>query len=225
MKVLFIDIHTDSKIKGQLFPDDTVFSVNHVQNVMSASEHIQLYEYDCIIFHYEELNTDVKNILGEIHSKNNQAGLIIVSEKLVVSDKIGLLNDGADDCLSIPYDAEELKARVLAIIRRKKFNTRNSIYIANVVIDIAAQSVCVWDVAIVLTRTEYDLFLFLIMNKSTTLSQAKLIDYLWGDTAEEKETSNLLVTHIRNLRKKLKQAKAELEIKNLYAVGYTLIEL
>ena len=225
MKILFIDIHTDSKDKSKILNEDPIFSANYVQDVAIATEKIQLYEYDCIVFQFHKLDTNVKNILTDIYTKINDTGLIILSEALTVSDKIQLLNTGADDCLSIPYDPEELKARILAIIRRKKFNTRNSIHIANVVIDVSAQSILVWDTPIILTPTEYDLFLFLIMNKSSTLSQTKLVDYLWGDAAEEKEASNLLISHIKNLRKKLKSAKAELEIKNVYAVGYTLIEL
>jgi len=225
MKILFIDIHSIAKTAEKELAEDPVFSVHYVQNAILASEQVQLYEYDCIILQYKHADDAVKNLLIEINTKIKDVGLIILSEALSVSNKIEFLNTGADDCLSIPYDSEELKARILAIIRRKKFNTRNSIHIANVVIDIATQSICVWDKPVVLTRTEYDLFLFLIMNKSTTLSQAKLADYLWGDSAEDKEASNLLISHIKNLRKKLKQAKAELEIKNSYGIGYTLIEL
>jgi DNA-binding response OmpR family regulator len=225
MKILFIDIHTVSTDKKTGLGEDPVFSLNYVQSISKASECIQLYEYDCILFQYPQLNEQVKTFLTEVYIKAKDTGLIILSEKLPVADKIQLLNDKADDCLAIPYDTEELKARILAVIRRKKFNTRNAIYIANVIINISAQSILVWDTPIILTPTEYDLFLFLIMNRSSTLSQTKLVDYLWGDTAEDKEASNLLISHIKNLRKKLKNAKAELEIKNVYAVGYTLIEL
>jgi len=225
MKILFIDIYSDSSNVVQKLTEDHAFSVNYVREAYKASEHIQLYEYDCILFQYQQPDDKAKNLLTEIHTKTKDTGLVILSAALPVSDKIQLLNAGADDCLSIPYDTEELNARILAIIRRKKFNTRNSIHIANVVIDITAQSILVWDTPIVLTPTEYDLFLFLIMNRSSTLSQAKIVDYLWGDAAEDKEASNLLISHIKNLRKKLKSAKAELEIKNVYAVGYTLIEL
>ena len=225
MKILFIDICSDSSDVVQKLTEEHTFSVNYVREDHLASEHIQLYEYDCIIFQYKQQDEKVKRLLTEIHAKIKETGLIILSKELTVADKIQLLNTGADDCLSIPYDPEELKARILAIIRRKKFNTRNSIHIANVVIDLAAQSILVWDTPIILTPTEYDLFLFLIMNRSSTLSQTKLVDYLWGDAAEDKEASNLLISHIKNLRRKLKNAKAELEIKNVYAVGYTLIEL
>lgn len=225
MKILVIDTHTLFEETNAKLAEDSSLSINYVQQIDQASELIQLYEYDCIIFQYPYSDEKAKNLFTEINKKINDIGLIVISEVLTVYDKIELLNAGADDCLAFPYDVEELKARILAIIRRKKFNTRSSIHIANVIIDISAQSICVWDIPIVLTRTEYDLFLFLVMNKNSTISQTKLVDYLWGDSAEDKESSNLLISHIKNLRKKLKLAKAELEIKNLYAVGYTLIEL
>lgn len=226
MKILFINLCTDPAARRADIPgEDGIFSVHHVNSTLLASEYIQLYTYDCIIFQYPALNDQAKALLTEIHAKIKDSGLIILAEDLTVADKIQLLNAGADDCLLIPYNTQELKARVLAIIRRKKFNTRHAVHIANVVIDIAAQSILVWDTPLQLTPTEYDLFLFLSMNKSATVSQTKIVDYLWGDSAEDKEASNLLITHIRNLRKKLKTAKAELEIKNVYAIGYTLIEL
>lgn len=227
MKILFTNTHTTELKKfNTALAEDATLSVRYVEEQSSLSEHIQMYEYDCIIIECRQLDGILINILKEIYLKRADIGLIILSSQLTVSDKVQLLNDGVDDCLSIPYDTKELKARILAIIRRKKFNTRNNfIHIANVVIDIAAQSIYVWDKSIVLTRTEYDLFLFLVMHKTTTLSHTRFVDYLWGENAEDKEASNLLISHIKNLRKKLKQAKAELEIKNVYAVGYTLIEL
>lgn len=226
MKILFINTHTDSKESIPKLAEDATLSVSYAQERGAASEHIQLYEYDCIVIQCLYSDAFLNEVLKEIYAKSSDTGIIVLSSELRVADKIRLLNDGVDDCLSIPYDAEELKARILAIIRRKKFNTRNNfIHIANVVIDISTQSVNVWDKPVVLTRTEYDLFIFLVMHKTATLPHTRFVDYLWGDSAEDKEASNLLITHIKNLRKKLKQAKAELEIKNVYAVGYTLIEL
>ena len=226
MKILFINSHTNLKKSNTELAGDTTLSVNYVQEPGIISEHIQMYEYDCIVIQCIYPDSSLNNLLKEIYTKSTDTGLIVLSPELKVADKIELLNNGVDDCLSIPYDTQELKARILAIIRRKKFNTRNNfIHIANVVIDIAAQSVFVWDKPVVLTRTEYDLFLFLVMHKTSTLAHTRFSDYLWGENAEDKEASNLLISHIKNLRKKLKQAKAELEIKNVYAVGYTLIEL
>ncbi|ABG59415.1 response regulator transcription factor [Cytophaga hutchinsonii] len=225
MKVLLVDISGDVPELRKNLTEDAAFSVHTVREIRTASELIQLYEYDCILFKYQELTDNLRPLLTDLYRKSAETGIIILSETLSIADKVQFLNAGADDCLSAPYNTEELKARILAVIRRKKFNTGSSVHIANVVVDLAAQSICVWDKTVLLTRTEYDLFLFLIMNRSSTVSQTKIADYLWGDTAEDKEASNLLIAHIKNLRKKLKQAKAELEIKNVYGIGYTLIEL
>jgi len=130
-----------------------------------------------------------------------------------------------DDCLTAPIHPEELKARILAIIRRKKFNARHRIHFANLILDLDQKQVSVWNTAVSLTPKEYEILLYLIMNQKKTVSPAMLSEYLWGEASEEKESNNPLIAHIKNLRKKLKQAKAELEIKNLYAVGYQIVEL
>ena len=224
MKVLAISLsHQETCFSGLRREVD--FMVEWSTSRISASEKIQLYEYDCILLFTDSDNQEAQEIILEIGKTNKNSGVILLSSKITVAQKIKALNAGADDCLSVPIHPEELKARILAIIRRKRFHTLHEIRFANIIIDLAKKQLCVWNTPVTLTPKEYKIMLYLIMHQKKTVSPIMLAEYLWGEESEEKESNNLLIAHIKNLRKKLKQAKAELEIKNIYAVGYQIIEL
>ena len=225
MKVLFIDILSESASSSKSFAEDSEFNIEYVASVSKALEKIHLYEYDCILLYCSLATKSAQETISEIAKADNNNGLILLLKEDTVEDKIQALNSGADDCLTIPYHPKELTARILAVVRRKKFNTRDKIYFANMIIDMESMSVFVWDLLISLTRKEYEILLYLIMNRTKTASQTRIVDYIWGDETANKEASNLLITHIKNLRKKLSATKAEVEIKNAYGVGYKIIEL
>ncbi|MDB5257462.1 MAG: basR [Chitinophagaceae bacterium] len=189
-----------------------------------ASEKVHLYEYDCLLL-YSNQYKHWHPLLVELTLQNKTSGLILLTPEISVEEKVKAFNAGADDCLSIPYHIDELKARIVAIVRRKKFNARHLIHFANTVIDLGSKSVCVWNNPIALTPKEYDILLYLVMNRHKAVQTIHIAEYLWGESWDTKESNNLLITHIRNLRKKMMLAKAELEIKNIYAVGYQIIEL
>jgi DNA-binding response OmpR family regulator len=85
--------------------------------------------------------------------------------------------------------------------------------------------VLVWNNPINLTRKEYDILLYLISNKNRVVSKITLAEYIWGDNSSELDSFDTLFAHIKNLRKKLKSAKAEVDFKSIYGVGYQIVEL
>ncbi len=224
MKILAITNGSTYTLYAKTLAKETGFTIELVSSFAEASEKVHLYEYDCILL-FSNPKDSWQQVLKELILQNQNSGLILLKPELAVDEKVNAFQAGADDCLSIPYHIDELKARILAIVRRKKFNTRHLIHFANTVIDLGSKSVCVWDNPITLTPKEYDILLYLIMNRHKAVQTISLSEYLWGEESENKESNNLLITHIRNLRKKLAQAKAEVEIKNIYAVGYQIIEL
>ncbi|MDF2455036.1 MAG: basR [Cytophagaceae bacterium] len=224
MKILAIADGSTYTLHAKSLAKETGFTIELVSSFAEASEKVHLYEYDCILL-FSATKGNWQQILTELILQSQNSGLILLKPELAVDEKVNAFQAGADDCLSIPYHTEELKARILAIVRRKKFNTRHLIHFANTVIDLGSKNVCVWDNPITLTPKEYDILLYLIMNRHKAVQTISLAEYLWGEESENKESNNLLITHIRNLRKKLVQAKAEVEIKNIYAVGYQIIEL
>ena len=225
MKILVLYSEHEAVPFSDLSGKDTDFIIEWTTSTKEASEKIHLYEYDCILLFSDFSRKEVQELFHEISESNKNSGLIFISKEITVEQKVKALNAGADDCLIAPIHPEELKARIHAIIRRKKFNTRHQIHFANTVIDLDQKQVLVWDTPVSVTPKEYEILLYLIMNQKKTVSPTMLSEYLWGEASEDKESNNLLIAHIKNLRKKLKQAKAELEIKNIYAVGYQIVEL
>lgn len=199
------------------------FNLEFTGSEKELREKIYLYEYDCILLCNED--NRLLKLLQEAENRNMNSGLILLSRNLSLDQKVEALNEGADDFLSIPFHFEELKARILAVIRRKRFNTRKNIHFANLIIDLPQRTVLVWDKPVLLTKKEYEILLYLIMNRHKNVSTVSLCEYLWNEENDDREYYNLLLAHMKNLRKKLRQAKAEAEIKNSYGIGYQIIEL
>jgi len=201
------------------------YSCNVTHRYSEVEEWMSLYEFDCIILSDEWKEEGVLRLLDMLERNNKTDGVIIISTNQQSEHRVKLLDHGADDVLSFPFEESELKARIRAVIRRKKFNTKNKLYFANLVIDFQTKSVKVWDRSVNLTKKEYEILLFLISRKNNVSSKTELSEYLWGGEVEELDSFNILFAHLKNLRKKLSSAKAEVEIKNHYGIGYQIIEL
>ncbi|MBC7487750.1 MAG: response regulator transcription factor [Cytophagaceae bacterium] len=225
MKVLAISISYQDTSFSSIFGKEVDFTLEWSISRADTSDKIHLYEYDCILIFTGSNHQEAQEIILESGKTNKSSGLILLAPEITVAQKVNALNAGADDCLTIPIHPDELKARILAIIRRKKFNTQHQIRFANIIVDLEQKQVAVWNTPVALTPKEYEILIYLIMNQKKTVSSTMLAEYLWGEESEEKESNNPLIAHIKNLRKKLTLAKAELEIKNIYAVGYQIIEL
>ena len=164
------------------------------------------------------------DILQDIRNRKNPVGIIIVSAKDALDDKVKGLEIGADDYLAKPFHLPELSMRIYAIIRRKEFSANNLLQSNGVSIDLLSKSVDVNDQTVVLTRTEYELLLFLIGNKNRVISKGAMAEHLSGDMADMLDDHDFVYTHIKNLKAKLAEAGCRDCIKNIYGAGYKWIE-
>lgn len=200
------------------------FQVDGV-TVKQILEKLDLNFYDCLVIGISETEKDVLHSLETLEREKRTEGVIILSPVNTLEFKVKLLDAGADDLLVKPVLLPELAARIKAVIRRKKFNTNGRLYFANLVIDFNLKKVLVWDNPLSLTKKEYEILLHLIANKNKVTSKESLADYIWGDEQAERSGSyDFLFAHIKNLKNKLKAAKAELVIKNIYGMGYQIEE-
>lgn len=197
-----------------------------VSSISESSEKLELYEYDCILLELNSSDQSRLELLEFLKIAERNDGVIVISDKNAsLSLKLNAFELGADDFLLKPVDFSELLARITAVVRRKKFNIKNKIYFANLVIDFPLKKVFVWENQLLLTKKEYEILLHLIANKNRIVSKDTLAEYLWGEHADNVDSYDFLFAHIKNLRKKLKEMKAEVEIKNSYKMGYQIIEL
>lgn len=216
---------SDQSIELKVFFQSQNIECEVTKNTEEASEKLSLYQYDCVVLEIDSAESKTFQLLKSCAEENKSEGLIALSNNSTLENKVDILNAGADDFLPIPFQFEELLARIRAVIRRKRFDTRTKLYLGNLVVDLLQNTALAWDKDLNLTKKEYELLLFLIANKTRTLTKTTLSEYLWGDEADNMDSYNLLFAHIKNLRKKLHQSKTELEIKNVYGVGYQIIEL
>ena len=144
----------------------------------------------------------------------------MISAKGSLDDKIKGLNIGADDYLAKPFHLAELNARINSVIRRRKFKGNNLIAINEIKIDLDRHEVFVNDSLIDLTRREYSLLTFFISNKERVLTKEAITEYVWGDNSSAYDNLDFVYTHIKNLRKKLKDAGAQDYIQSVYGTGY-----
>jgi|SRR6478735_6292067 len=186
----------------------------------AAIEKISLYDYACIILDINLPNGSGLNILKELKANNKADGVIIISAKNSLDDKIVGLKAGADDYLTKPFHLPELGARVAAVIRRKSFDGSNTIEFDDVKVNINARQVFVNDKEIDLTKKEYDLLLYFISNKNRVISKSAIAEHLWGDDMDLADNHDFIYTHIKNLRRKMLQQGSPDYIRSVYGLGY-----
>lgn len=185
---------------------------------------VGMYEYDCILLDLMLPGGNGLDILRDIRSRSNPAGVIIVSAKDSLDDKIKGLEIGADDYLAKPFHLAELSMRIYAVIRRKEFSASNILENNGVRIDLREKSVTVNGAPVVLTRSEYDLLLFFIGNKNRVISKSAMAEHLSGEMADMMDSHDFVYTHIKNLKAKLSDAGCKDCIRNVYGAGYKWTE-
>jgi DNA-binding response OmpR family regulator len=220
MKILIIEDEIDiaTSIKSYLKSNDILCET--ANNSQSALDKIAMYNYDCILLDLMLPDGDGFTILKELRKQNKSDGVIIISAKETLETKIEGFNLGADDYLTKPFHLSELLVRIQSLVRRKNFNGSNMITFNEIEIDTLAKSVKVNDKKIDFTKKEIDLLLFLIGNKTKVLSKSAIAEHLSGDMADMLDNHDFVYAHIKNLKKKLNEAKSNDYIKSIYGIGY-----
>ncbi len=185
-----------------------------------ALSKVRFYEYDCVLLDLMLPGGSGLDILRDIKKKNNPAGVIIVSAKDSLDDKIKGLQIGADDYLSKPFHLAELSIRIFAVIRRKEFGASNVIESGSIKINLLEKSVIANGYPVFLTKSEYELLLFFIGNRKRVLSKSAIAEHLSGEFADMLDSFDFIYTHIKNLKAKLSEVGVPNYIQNVYGMGY-----
>lgn len=185
-----------------------------------ANEKITIFEYDCILLDINLPDGNGLKILEKIKAYEKTDGIIIITAKNSLDDKVKGLNLGADDYLAKPFFMPELIARVSAIIRRKRFDGNNRLVFHEISVDLLGKSVSVNGAEVELTRMELSLLVFLLANKNRVVSKNAIAEHLSGDDAELLDKFDFIYSHMKNLKRKLTEAGSEDYIKTVYGLGY-----
>lgn len=222
MKILIIEDEPDMRenLKTSLVKDG--FTVEEASDFSSAMKKIALYEYDCILLDIMLPGGSGLAILKEIKALEKTDGVIIISAKDSLDDKIKGLDLGADDYLTKPFHIAELNARIKSVLRRKAFDGQQEMELNNLKINLDSRAVTVAGKPLALNRKELDVLLYLAVNKNRLVTKTSLAEHVWGDHFDEEDNYEFIYSQIKNLRKKLKEASAALDIEAVYGIGYKL---
>ncbi|WP_207513903.1 response regulator transcription factor [Longitalea luteola] len=201
------------------------FLVEVAGDFSSALRKIIAYNYDCILLDLTLPDGNGFELLQELKKMNKTDGVIIISAKDSVDDKIRGLNLGADDYLTKPFHIAELNARIKSVLRRKVFDGKNTLELGNIMIDLNDRTVTVKAEQMTLNRKEFDILTYFMANKGRLVIKDALAEYIWGDYADQANDYEFIYSQIRNLRKKLKEHDSGIEIRAVYGIGYKLVVL
>lgn len=220
MKLLVIEDEKQLSDSICAYLDSESFRCETAHDFATAMDKISIYDYTCIILDINLPGGNGLDILKELKANNKSDGVLIISARNSLDDKVYGLKTGADDYLTKPFHLPELGARVAAIIRRKSFDGKNKVQVDELELDLLHKTASVKGKTVDLTRKEYDLLLYFTGNKNKVISKGAIAEHLWGDDMGTADNYDFLYTHIKNLRKKLVQAGCPDYIKSIYGMGY-----
>lgn len=224
MKILIIEDNIQLSSDIEQFLSSYGYVCKVVHKYSSALETILLYEYDLFIIDVGLPDGNGLDLIESIKKRHNKSGIIIVTAKNAIEDKIRGLDLGADDYLTKPFHKEELNARIRSILRRNKFESNNKLIFNEIEIDILSAEVIINNTKVVLTKKEYDLLLYFIDNKNRIITKESIAEHLWGDNIDQSDNFDFIYNHIKNLRKKIISAGSKDYLHSMYGMGYKFTE-
>lgn len=222
MKLLLIEDESGLRDSIVSYLESEQYRCETAGDFQAALEKIDLFDYDCILLDINLPGGSGLKLLETLKKDKKHDGVIIISARNSIDDKIAGLDLGADDYLVKPFHLAELVARIAAVIRRKYFEGDNLWVFGELTVDLQAKSVTAAGRLIELTPTEYDLLLFLIINKNKVVSKNAIAVHILGDEAEWLMQYDIVYAHIKNLRKKLAEVGCQAYIRSRYGMGYKI---
>lgn len=223
MKILVIEDEPEMKELIREFLLEENFIVEEAADFRTGLDKVVSYDYDCILLDIMLPGGNGLEILDDLKSRDKADSVIIISAKDSLDDKIMGLNLGADDYLTKPFHLAELNARIKSVIRRRKAEGRRLLEMENLKVNIDERIVWINDQITELNRKEFDMLVFFIMNKNRVLSKTAIAENIWGDYIDQANDFDFIYSQIKNLRKKLRDQQAEIDISAVYGLGYKLI--
>lgn len=186
-----------------------------------ARSKLLLYEYDCVLLDIMLPDGNGLSLLKELADKKINRNVIILSARDSVDDKIEGLELGADDYLPKPFHLAELHARIRSLMRRRR-DGEHTICLGNIELNPDQFSVKVEGKTLDVSRKEFDILHYLISRPDRVVSKEALAEAVWGDYIDQSDNFDFIYAHMKNLRKRLKAASADIELKTVYGFGYKI---
>lgn len=222
MKILIIEDDNNLRelMKKALAEEHHV--VETAANAKTAMMKAEVYDYDCILLDIMLPDGNGLDVLRQLKASRKNAGVIIISAKDSLEDKITGLDLGADDYLAKPFHIAELSARVKSVFRRKQQHGEHFIEFGNVIIMPDTRQVLINGKPLELLKKEFDILQFFMTRPDRAVSKGTLAEAVWGDYIDQADDYDFIYAQMKNLRKRLAEAQADIEIKTVHGYGYKL---
>lgn len=199
------------------------YTCESAMNMKDAEEKLSSYLYDCILIDVNLPDGSGLDLIKLAKTRNLNSGIIIISARETLDDRIKGLEYGADDYVVKPFHLSELNARIFSLLRRINFKGNDEIVYSEISVNPTERTARVNDDLLDLTRKEFDMLLYFLSNKDRILTKESICEYLWGDYADNAGSLDFVYTHIKNLRKKIIDKGGKNYISTIYGVGYKFL--
>ena len=222
MKILLVEDEKELRDTVKTYLEREKFVVECAEDYPTAMSKINDYDYDCVLLDIMLPGGSGLSVLSRLKHMRKQESVIIISAKDSIEDKVEGLDLGADDYLAKPFHLAELNARVKSLLRRKKAGGDTSIVLGNLTLTPDTRKVAVDGTELSLNRKEFDLLYYFMSNPNRLINRTALAESVWGDNMDQADSLDFIYSQVKNLRKKMKTAGAQAEIKAVYGFGYKL---
>ena len=199
------------------------YVVETASTFFEADSKLAGYSYDCILLDVMLPDGSGLKLLEHLRALGKRENVIIISARDSVEDKVTGLEFGADDYLPKPFHTAELLARVKSVLRRGRTAGELSINLGNVSLKPENRVVTIDGKELPLLKKEYDILFYFMQRPSHVIDKAVLAEAVWGDYADDSDNFQFVYAQIKNLRRKLVDAAATIEIVAVYGFGYKLV--
>ena len=222
MKILIIE---DEPSLSELIEREVIsegYVAECARDFISAETKIVGYNYDCILLDISLPGGSGLELLAKLRAMGRRENVIIISARDSVDDRVAGLELGADDYLPKPFHMAELMARIRSVLRRGRTGGSLTLDVGNVSLDPASRRVTIGGKGVELLKKEFDILFYFMQRPLHLVDKVVLAEAVWGDYADESDNFQFVYAQIKNLRRKLEDADADIEIRSIYGFGYKL---